>query len=52
MTDKEELIKMVQACTGTKFISHFSGMLIDLSLEAVSTVYMDEGGRKEVDIKR
>jgi T-complex protein 1 subunit gamma len=52
MSDKAELIKMVQSCTGTKFISHFSGMLIDLSLDAVATVYMEDGGRKELDIKR
>jgi len=27
-------------------------MMIQLSLDAVSTVYLDEGGHKELDIKR
>jgi len=52
MADTEELTRLVQACTGTKFISQFSDMLIQLSLDAVKTVFLDDGGRKELDIKR
>ncbi|EOD12874.1 hypothetical protein EMIHUDRAFT_44977, partial [Emiliania huxleyi CCMP1516] len=50
MADTEELTRL--ACTGTKFISQFSDMLIQLSLDAVKTVFLDDGGRKELDIKR
>lgn len=50
--NREELTKIVETCTGTKFISRFSNMLVDLALEAVQTIYIEDGGRKELDIKR
>ena len=50
--DKAAMTKLIESCTGTKFISHFSGCMVDLALEAVKTVYIEDGGRKELDIKR
>ena len=52
LSNREELTKIVETCTGTKFISRFSNMLVDLALEAVQTVFVEAGGRKEMDIKR
>merc|ERR1719453_2767472 len=46
------MAKLVESCTGTKFISKFSNMMVELSLEAVRTVLIEEGGRKDIDIKR
>lgn len=47
-----ELAKLVESCTGTKFISHFATSMVELALTAVKTVLIEENGRKEIDIKR
>jgi T-complex protein 1 subunit gamma len=52
LTDRSELTKIVMACTGTKFISRFSEIMVDLALQAVQTVVIEDDGRKEIDIKR
>merc|ERR1711988_627796 len=44
--------RLVESCTGTKFIARFSDMLVGLALDAVSTVATEDMGRKEIDIKR
>jgi len=44
--------KLVESCTGTKFIAKLSDMLVNLALEAVQCVALDDQGRKEIDIKR
>eukprot|EP00741_Cyanophora_paradoxa_P002689 tig00000615_g2609.t1 len=50
---RDEMIKIVQSCLGTKFVSRFGPMMADLALEAVSTICTDvPGGKKEIDIKR
>merc|ERR550514_2200871 len=46
------MAKLVESCTGTKFISRFSNMMVELALTAVKTVEIDDMGRKEIDIKR
>jgi len=52
LTDKKKLADLVESCTGTKFIARFSDMLVQLALDAVSTVSTEDMGRKEIDIKR
>jgi len=52
LTDSEKLCSLVQSCTGTKFISRFSQLMVDLALDAVKTVHIEDGGRQEIDIKR
>lgn len=52
LSDREELSKLVKASIGTKFISRFSDLMVGLAIDAVETVHIDEGGRKEIDIKR
>ena len=52
LNDNDMLTKIVESCTGTKFIARFSDMLVQLALDAVSTVSTEDMGRKEIDIKR
>jgi len=52
LSNTTELAKIVQSCTGTKFMARFADMMVELSLEAVKTVYIEDAGRKELDIKR
>merc|ERR1740138_1595186 len=50
--DKARLKELVESCTGTKFIARFSDMLVGLALDAVMCVATNDGGRKDIDIKR
>jgi len=52
LNDSKKLTELVQSCTGTKFISRFSELMVNLALDAVKTVHIEDGGRKEIDIKR
>ena len=52
LNDKAAMMKIVESCTGTKFISRFAHMMVDLALDAVETVFIEDAGRKELDIKR
>merc|ERR1719486_1146130 len=52
LNDKVMLGKIVESCTGTKFVSRFANLMVDLSLQAVQTVASEDMGRKEIDIKR
>jgi len=51
-SDHDLMVKLIESCTGTKFIARFSKVMVELALEAVKTVFIDDGGRKEIDIKR
>jgi len=51
--NKEEMLNLVKASIGTKFVSRWSELMCNLALDAVRTVAIeDESGRREVDIKR
>ena len=52
MTNREEMLKIIKSCIGTKIISKWSDMACNIALDAVSTVSLEEHGRKEIDIKR
>lgn len=52
VTNREEMLKIIKSCIGTKIISKWSDMACNIALDAVSTVAMEEGGRREIDIKR
>merc|ERR1719486_364163 len=52
LNDREMLGKIVESCTGTKFVARFANLMVDLSLQAVQTVATEDMGRKEIDIKR
>lgn len=46
------MIRIIKSCIGTKFVSKWSDLACKIALEAVSTVAIEENGRKEIDIKR
>lgn len=52
INNRDEMMKIIKSCIGTKFISKWSDLACKIALEAVSTVSMEENGRKEIDIKR
>ena len=46
------MIRIIKSCIGTKFVSKWSDLACKIALEAVSTVSLEENGRKEIDIER
>jgi len=52
LNNRSELLKIVQSCIGTKFISRWSDLMCNLALDAVLAVTLQDGDRKEIDIKR
>ncbi|CAZ83888.1 unnamed protein product [Tuber melanosporum] len=50
--DDKAMHNLIQSSIGTKFVSRWSKLMCDLALSAVRTVARDQGGKKEVDIKR
>eukprot|EP00745_Piridium_sociabile_P011321 TRINITY_DN18083_c0_g1_i1.p1 TRINITY_DN18083_c0_g1~~TRINITY_DN18083_c0_g1_i1.p1 ORF type:complete len:572 (+),score=177.97 TRINITY_DN18083_c0_g1_i1:220-1716(+) len=51
-SDRKQMLNIVKSCLGTKFISKWMDLACQIALDAASTVYMEENGRKEIDIKR
>lgn len=52
LTNKEEMLKIVKSCLGTKFISKWMDLACNIALDATATVAVEENNRKEIDIKR
>lgn len=52
VTNKEEMLKIIRSCVGTKFIKKWSDLACNIALDATSTVSLEENGRREIDIKR
>ncbi|RKP06752.1 T-complex protein 1 subunit gamma [Thamnocephalis sphaerospora] len=53
VNNDEEMLKLIKASIGTKFVSRWSELMCKLALQAVRTVTLEgEDGRREVDIKR
>ncbi|KAG0131219.1 chaperonin Cpn60/TCP-1 family [Tuber indicum] len=50
--DDKAMHNLIQSSIGTKFVSRWSKLMCDLALSAVRAVARDQGGKKEVDIKR
>lgn len=50
--NRDEMIKIIKSCIGTKFVSKWSDLACQIALDAVSTVVFEENGRREIDIKR
>jgi len=48
--DEKAMIKVIQSCIGTKFISRWADLACQIALRAVKTVVMDQDG--EIDTKR
>merc|ERR1719238_2376651 len=54
INDESALIKVIQSCIGTKFISKWSDLACQIAIRAVKTVAMEQkdGGVTEIDTKR
>jgi T-complex protein 1 subunit gamma len=52
VNNKEEMLSLIKATLGTKFVSRWSDLMCNLALRAVRTVAVDQGDKMEVDIKR
>jgi len=52
VNNKDEMIRIIKSCIGTKFVSKWSDLACRIALDAVQAVAIDENGRKEIDIKR
>jgi len=52
LEDATAVRKVIQSCVGTKFIAKWSDLACDIAMDAVKTVTMTQGDKKEIDIKR
>lgn len=52
VNDRSQLLSIIKSCLGTKFINRWSEQACLIALDAVTTVAVDENGRREIDIKR
>jgi T-complex protein 1 subunit gamma len=52
VNDEEKLIQVLTSCIGTKFLGQYGTFACKLAIKAVKTVYNEENGRKDIDIKR
>jgi T-complex protein 1 subunit gamma len=52
LNDRDSLTKIISTCVGTKYTNRFGKLMIDLALDAVTTVMVEKDGKKEIDIKR
>lgn len=52
VNNRDEMIRIIKSCIGTKFVSKWSEMACRIALDAVQAVSIEENGRREIDIKR
>lgn len=53
VNDREQLMKIVNSCIGTKFTHRFGTLIAELALDSVQTVAVDVGNnQREIDIKK
>lgn len=50
--DKSKMVQVIRSCVGTKLLGRWPELACQIALDAVFTVMLEEGGRKEIDIKR
>lgn len=50
--NREEMLRVVKSCIGTKYLSRWSDLACQISLDAIQTIMIDENGRREIDVKR
>lgn len=50
--NEEQVLQVIQSCLGTKIFGKSGLFACKLALDAVRTVVLEEGGRKEIDIKK
>ena len=52
VNNDEEVLKVIGSCLGTKILGQYGRFACNLALDSVRTVYINEHGRKEIDIKK
>ncbi|CAI5482297.1 unnamed protein product [Closterium sp. Yama58-4] len=52
VNNRKQMLSILQSCIGTKFTTRFGSLMAELALDAVTTVAVEVGGRKEIDIKQ
>lgn len=52
ISDREALLSSLQAVIGTKMLRKWSRLACEIALDAVQTVFLEDRGTKEIDIKR
>jgi len=52
INNRQEMKRIISSCIGTKFIRKWSDLACEIAIEATKIVAMDQGGRREIDIKR
>lgn len=52
VNDEQKLIDVLMSCIGTKFLGQYGSFACNIAIKAVKTVYSEENGRKDIDIKR
>ncbi|XP_071486135.1 T-complex protein 1 subunit gamma-like [Diadema antillarum] len=52
INDRDQMMTIIKSCVGTKFINKWADLACQIAYDAVNTVFLDENGRKEIDIKR
>jgi len=49
---RDEMLKLINSCIGTKYINRWADLMTGIALDAVQTVVTTVDGKKDVDIKR
>lgn len=52
INNEEKIIEVISSCIGTKFLGQYGSFACKLAIRAVKAVYVNENGRKDIDIKR
>lgn len=52
VNNPEQMTEIIKSCIGTKFINKWSDLACKIAIDAVKTVCIEDGGHKEIDIKR
>eukprot|EP00736_Rhodelphis_marinus_P007380 Rmarinus@m.26071 len=52
VSSDEEILKIIKSSLGTKYLSTIFSNLCDLALKAVRTVYVEDNGHVDIDIKK
>lgn len=52
VNNREMMLKIINSAINTKALSRWSDMACNIALDAVRTVELEDGGRKDIDIKK
>jgi T-complex protein 1 subunit gamma len=51
INNRDEMTRIIKSCIGTKFITKWADLAVNIALEATATVAVEQNGRREIDIK-